>query len=291
MSSPSAEPRRSRRKVLAAALFAAVCWGALAALLAAGTDTWWGTGLVALLAVSVIAVLAGSVIGNLRTILAARRLDRPARFAVTDGVFAVPVRRTPGLAAVADLILTIGLLGGILILLTEGMTDRSAPAALVTGGLVMIGALTLSAVCMAVLSWPGLALELTPEGVRHRAGYLSGEVPWAALAQGPQRPAPGDDWLALLVARPELVVRRGWALGLDSATRVFLPLGLDTHPWLLADAIRWYVEHPEHRAAIGTQAEHDRLLAALAAPSAVAAPGHRREATPLSPGSARTAAP
>jgi hypothetical protein len=34
-------------------------------------------------------------------------------------------------------------------------------------------------------------------------------------------------------------------------------------PRLLAAAIRYYVEHPEHRPAIGTQAEYDRLMAEL----------------------------
>jgi hypothetical protein len=35
---------------------------------------------------------------------------------------------------------------------------------------------------------------------------------------------------------------------------------------LLAWAIRWYAEHPEHRAGIGTPVEHDRLVAALPPP-------------------------
>ncbi|MET8549641.1 hypothetical protein ABZ356_17760 [Micromonospora zamorensis] len=44
-----------------------------------------------------------------------------------------------------------------------------------------------------------------------------------------------------------------------------LPTGpLHVDPAFLAETIRHYVEHPEHRAAIGTQQELDRLLAALA---------------------------
>lgn len=248
-------------------LLVAVWWSALAALLTAGADTWWSVGLVAVLGMSVVAVLACSVVSNLRTIIAARRPDRPIRFAVAGGVFAVPVRRVPSLAAVADLVLSIGLLGVVLLLRQSG-ADRSVPTALVAGGVTFIGSLAMAAACMALLSWPGLAPELTPQGVRHRAGRLLREVPWSALApSGPRRPGPGDDWLVLLVARPELVVTQGWLPSLDSASRVYLPLGLDIHPWLLADAINWYAEHPEHRPAIGTQAEHDRLLTVLAAPS------------------------
>ena len=41
-------------------------------------------------------------------------------------------------------------------------------------------------------------------------------------------------------------------------------------PDFLADAIRWYVEHPDDRAGIGTAAEHDRLIAALSTPQLVA---------------------
>jgi hypothetical protein len=35
------------------------------------------------------------------------------------------------------------------------------------------------------------------------------------------------------------------------------------HPWLAADAIRWYAEHPADREAIGTTREHERLPAAV----------------------------
>jgi hypothetical protein len=33
--------------------------------------------------------------------------------------------------------------------------------------------------------------------------------------------------------------------------------------WFIADAIRHYATHPEHRAAIGTEAEYGRLLDAI----------------------------
>ncbi len=54
----------------------------------------------------------------------------------------------------------------------------------------------------------------------------------------------------LTVSLPDLVELRGWRR----------PAG---DPTLLAWAIRWYTEHPEDRAGIGTPAEHDRLVAIL----------------------------
>jgi hypothetical protein len=66
-----------------------------------------------------------------------------------------------------------------------------------------------------------------------------------------------------MTARPELVTQRGWALAYGTRQSPSIPLQLNVHPWFVADAIRWYAEHPEHRSAIGQPAEHDRLLAAL----------------------------
>lgn len=54
--------------------------------------------------------------------------------------------------------------------------------------------------------------------------------------------------------------RRG--IGVD---RRLLSIG-NVHPWFIADAIRYYATYPEHRAAIGTQAEYERLVATLNGP-------------------------
>jgi hypothetical protein len=118
-----------------------------------------------------------------------------------------------------------------------------------------------------IATWfAGPFCELTAAGIRSRRPFLRLFIPWEALhAGGPHRPE-ASVWsagaLRLSFARPELVECRGWA------SRFFrrnpsLPLALDAHPWLLADTIRWYAEHPEHRAGIGTQEEHDRLIATL----------------------------
>jgi hypothetical protein len=101
--------------------------------------------------------------------------------------------------------------------------------------------------------WSGRpSVELNRDGVRVRApfGYLA--VPWDGLRPGyPLRPSGWTGTLSLTVAQPNLARRRGIAV---------IPFYfLDIHPWFLADAIRYYVAHPEHRAAIGTDDEHDRL--------------------------------
>ncbi|MFG3604501.1 hypothetical protein [Micromonospora chersina] len=115
--------------------------------------------------------------------------------------------------------------------------------------------------------WRGGSVELRPDGVSQRDFAGSLMVPWEALAPGrPSRPAVNAATLALTYARPELVRRHG-----------ILPLGRrlridNVHPWFIADTIRHYVDHPQHRAAIGKPAEYQRLLHALTSPPT--GPGH-----------------
>jgi hypothetical protein len=47
----------------------------------------------------------------------------------------------------------------------------------------------------------------------------------------------------------------------DTAAR--LPRNVRVDPWFLAATIRWYADHPDERATIGTQQGYDRLLVAL----------------------------
>ncbi|MFG2059163.1 hypothetical protein ACGFI9_34615, partial [Micromonospora sp. NPDC048930] len=111
--------------------------------------------------------------------------------------------------------------------------------------------------------WRGVLVELRPDGVCQRDFAGSLMVPWEALAAGrPSRPAVNAATLALTYARPELVRRRG-----------ILPLGRrlrvdNVHPWFIADTIRHYVDHPQHRAKIGEPAEYQRLWHALTSPPA-----------------------
>lgn len=109
--------------------------------------------------------------------------------------------------------------------------------------------------------WRGPSVELRPDGVCQRdfAGSLT--VPWEAMAPGhPSRPAVRASTLTLTYARPELVRRRGIV---PSRRRLRID---NVHAWLIADAIRHYVDHPQHRAAIGEPAEYHRLWQALTHP-------------------------
>ena len=109
--------------------------------------------------------------------------------------------------------------------------------------------------------WRGLSVQLRPDGVCQRdfAGSLT--VPWEALAPGrPSRPSARASTLTLTYARPELVRRRGLI-----PSRRWLRID-NVHAWFIADVIRHYVDHPQHRAAIGEPSEYHRLWQALTHP-------------------------
>jgi hypothetical protein len=155
----------------------------------------------------------------------------------------------------------------------------------VTSILVVVGA-AVTAIA-ASFAWRGFAVELTPAGIRSRVPLHQRLIPWQALVLGgPPLPQRNAKRLQLAVARPELVVQRGWNAASGTRERPTLPV--DTHAWLLAGAIRWYLEHPADRAAIGTPVEHDRLVAELAATAHFAA--EREPEPPLTITPAATAA-
>ncbi|WP_155372752.1 hypothetical protein [Catellatospora vulcania] len=118
--------------------------------------------------------------------------------------------------------------------------------------------LMLVAVGGALLAWFDLPrLELRAEGVRVR-NMRSVTTPWDALRRGtPLRPRRNDQHLALLLDRPDLVAP-------SFAKYPRLPLGWEADPWFVADTIRWYVDHPHDRPAIGTRAGLQHLQARLA---------------------------
>jgi hypothetical protein len=117
-----------------------------------------------------------------------------------------------------------------------------------------------------VMVWRGSTTDLTAEGITCSTPLFRRFVPWQALAPGgPSHPQPGATWLELAVMRPELVKQRGWAAGSGPKERPRMSLSVAMEPRFLADAIRWYTEHPADRATIGTATEHDRLVAALTA--------------------------
>jgi hypothetical protein len=105
--------------------------------------------------------------------------------------------------------------------------------------------------------WRGPRVELRPGGLLVRT-LRTHNVRWEALlASGPPAPVEKPRQISLLVRRqpPEYgayVVR-------------ILHRWLAVDAGFLAGAIRHYVDHPEHRADIGTPAEFDRLCDALEA--------------------------
>ncbi|MBQ1045498.1 MULTISPECIES: hypothetical protein [unclassified Micromonospora] len=119
------------------------------------------------------------------------------------------------------------------------------------------------AIVFTALGWFRVpVVELTPEGITHGRHERRWFVPWAALdPQGQVGWRPGNRTISLPVARPDLI-RAGRGVGRDGTTMAVREV--DVAPALVAGAIRHYLTHSEHRAAIGTGAEYARLVRALA---------------------------
>ncbi|GGR65638.1 hypothetical protein GCM10010169_06240 [Micromonospora fulviviridis] len=178
---------------------------------------------------------------------------RPACFVVLPQM---PAFATP--APAWRVLFAFGFLGPVSA--SVGAMVRSARAGMVStlDVILTISSLVLVALLL-VEAWQGHGVQLRPHGIRQSWVLGSLTVPWEALPAA--RVAPGADrpWrLRMTFAKPLLVRRRGlpWsrnALRTDNVDAGFL-----------AAAIQHYVCHPEGRAAIGSQAEYGRLLAALA---------------------------
>jgi hypothetical protein len=261
------EPSRSRLLIVVGGVLSTA--GAAALIWAAGArSSWWltavsGTWLVLLLAIAVVGFSVG-----IRAMSHASRHARPTRFVLTNHGFGIAPLLSPGLVSVSQMIVSGYSLTMLLVAWRPVEHPGSAEWTLFTVFAPVMTALVvltmLTAVASAVFAWRGFAMELTPAGVYWRSPLLRRVVPWGALAPGgPPRPQISANRLHLVVARPELVVQRGWALGFGPPQRPVVPLQVDMHPWLLADAIRWYAEHPADRTAIGTHTEHQRLIAEL----------------------------
>jgi hypothetical protein len=255
------EPLRSRLLIvtsctLSATLLALLIWSSF-------QDAEWRHGSLIPLLVPMLAVVGLIVYGAVALV----RRRRPPRL--------VPSRSGLGLEPDVPL----GFTAAIILLVLSTFGDRVVEVWREVGALGDDGMIFLDVVFAAVMTilhtvwaavlalhvavaWRGFAVEVTPEGVVVRAPLYRRLIPWAALAQGgpPRQPA-GPKSVTLAVARPELVRQRG--LPLFCGTREWPDVPAGRHAWLLADVIRWYVNHPEDRAAIGTEAERDRMLAAL----------------------------
>jgi hypothetical protein len=145
--------------------------------------------------------------------------------------------------------------------LEEG--PASVIAHLVSGTLFVLSGLVvvLSAVTV-VAVWRGVGVQLRPDGLVDRTPFGTLVVPWAALAPGYPLPVPpAASRLTLTYVGHELVRRRGLVL----FRRLVQTGNIDT--MFLVHAIRYYLDHPEHRPFIGTQAEYDDLLQAISSPT------------------------
>ncbi|RAO52208.1 hypothetical protein LUPAC06_05986 [Micromonospora saelicesensis] len=107
-------------------------------------------------------------------------------------------------------------------------------------------------------AWRGHGVRLHPYGVRQTWALGSRTVPWEALL-APQITSAADRqlWLGMKITEPQLVRWRGIPQSRGATRRDNIDAGF------LAAVIGHYVAHPEHRAAIGSEAEYARLLAAL----------------------------
>jgi hypothetical protein len=180
------------------------------------------------------------------SVMAGRLRDlsrRPARFRLTPTGFHARPAMPPAVLVLFCSVAAAGMLGGAL---ARTRSDRQL-------GLVLSGAtvvLLAAAVVAAVFVVGRASVSLTPEGIRWGRWLFRRQVGWDAVAPGgPPRLHPGEGSL-------RFDTRDG--------RRSFSGL-VDVNPRFLVDAIRWYVAHPEHRAGIGTQHEHGRLVRELQA--------------------------
>lgn len=234
------EPWRSRLYIAAGVL--------LSATVALAPELW--------MKVTAAAVgLAILIVGHSMQYLSRRK--RRQQFTVLRGNFLALPASSPGLNTITSLIM-VGMFTSLSALQQDdaGETDR-----VLAGMAIATAAITGAQV---LLAWPPFYVALIPQGVQWKSALHRRLVPWEALAPGgPPAPAPQTERVTLAVTRPEAVTSKGPKFLVGPMVRPVVGGQFDVHPRLMAAAIRWYVDHPEDRPAIGTQEEHERLLAAL----------------------------
>lgn len=210
--------------------------------------------------------IAGLAI-QLRAKAVRSRLALPLRFVETNSGLAAAAGAP---AVVAAVVPTTGLVCLLASSTVPWRAAREAGVAAFEQASIAVWAvavvLTLAVVIPSVVyAWRGIAFEVNPVGVRTVGPLFDRLIPWQSLAYGgPPRTVPQADWLVLAVTRPELIVQHGWGPGWGPRHHPKVNLQANVHPWLIADAIRWYVEHPAERDLLGTPGAQDRLLASLA---------------------------
>jgi hypothetical protein len=204
------------------------------------------------------AVFAVMIVGTVVGVVTGRGADRrpPAAFVVRGNAFATP-RSGAVVDFVVGLIAFAGLGAGIAVTEIRSGAPVAGPVLALTAGAVVVAAVVVGS---GRGLWRGVGLSLHPDGLR--ADKVGGTltVPWQALAA--RQPVPDADArygpLRLAYERPNLVTATGriW-----QRREMSHEGGIDAD--FLAGAVQHYVAHPEHRAAIGTVPEHDRLRSVL----------------------------
>ncbi|WP_432978961.1 hypothetical protein [Dactylosporangium sp. CA-233914] len=113
-------------------------------------------------------------------------------------------------------------------------------------------------IVLVLAAWRDIGVQLRPDGLVDRSPLGTLTVPWDALSTDslPQS-QPTATSLLLTYVRPDLVRRHGVPFSrrrirTDAVNALFL-----------ANAIHYYLVNPQHRQAIGTEAEYDDLRSAL----------------------------
>ncbi|MEU8262125.1 PH domain-containing protein [Micromonospora sp. NPDC048999] len=257
---PSASTWMARLAVVAALLFSL----ARAAIVLSGglRSSGWDLALVmtpVLLALLLLAGVGLSLLGPWR---------RPVRLVVVGpGRLRAPATPSVGWLVAAQVMVFTAAITQFGVVSVDLLRDPDAPEpfgyllAVVTWLMAALWLLLLVAFVVAFFDGRP-RMDLTPSGIEYRDLLGRRHIAWEALAPGTPVREPSGNSLVLTVVRPELVERRGLAWGL--AARPWLTLSyLSIHPWFLTDVLRWYVDHPQERTAIGTAAGNERLCRAL----------------------------
>ncbi|GGN62087.1 hypothetical protein GCM10010112_19910 [Actinoplanes lobatus] len=228
---------RWRAAVLLAALLAAVAGDVALARIGPGFGwilAFGGLGLVPLLAA--IAVL---------------RSHRPAILVARPGVPAFDVPVSPGVVLVAV---------GWTLLVGRNLSGMVRDLAVYPGEIWLTAVFALLWAAMLGAVWAmvlrGAVMRLRPDGIEERRFFGSLLVPWSAL-ETPRSALPrGEQQIALFLADPKAVRRRG--LRSRNATTL-TAIGVDAE--FLARAVHEYANRPDLRPAIGSPEELSRFLA------------------------------
>lgn len=250
--------RMRARLLIAATVLLVAVW-----LIAGGwrfdRDPMWRTFFVA------VALPIVVLIGTIALMLWSHRATFPAVFDVRDGAFVAPPAHLQVAAqASAGIALPLFILSSSLRDLVEGEDS------LFTG----IAILLIVLVSLSLLLWVPWVLtsfrdrprvELGPDGLGLFDVNTTYVVPWQAIAVGPTPRVSRWTPNRIRLSRPDLVRRGGVARLWRKSETPPVPQLVAVNPVFLADAVNHYLLHPEHRAAIGTPAEYERLRQALLA--------------------------